>query len=142
MKWLKRFLACLFVFCLLPVAAQEQELTNRYLSIRDKLMNMKANSELVTEQLKMLSEDLKLSQQEAKQWETTSMTLSENLMSINEQLNNVYENLEAEHQKNKILMKVLATLIAILAIMILGKIAGYILYAKGVKLPRWLDILL
>ena len=142
MKWLKRFLACLFVFCLLPVAAQEQELTTRYLSIRDKLMSMKANSELVTEQLKMLSEDLKLSQQEAKQWETTSMTLSENLMSINEQLNNVYENLEAEHQKNKILMKVLATLIAVLAIIILGKIAGYILYAKGVKLPRWLDILL
>jgi uncharacterized membrane protein YpjA len=34
---------------------------------------------------------------------------------------------------------VLAT---ILLIRFIGMIAGYILYAKGVKLPRWLDILL
>jgi uncharacterized membrane protein YpjA len=39
-------------------------------------------------------------------------------------------------------MKVVLVLALILVIRLAGMIAGYILYAKGVKLPRWLDILL
>lgn len=126
--WLKRLLVLfVFAFCLVPVAAQD-ELTNRYLSIRDKLVSMKANSEIVTEQLKTVTEDLKLSQQEVKQWETTSMTLSENLMNINEQLNSAYESLEAEHQKNKILTKSLWILIAIFVALVLTVL--FILYLE------------
>jgi hypothetical protein len=31
---------------------------------------------------------------------------------------------------------------AILAVRVVTMILGYILYAKGIRLPRWLDILL
>jgi hypothetical protein len=31
---------------------------------------------------------------------------------------------------------------AVLLVMMAGKLTGYWLYAKGIKLPRWLDILL
>jgi len=124
--WLKRLLlALLFVFCLVPVAAQD-ELTSRYLSIRDKLVSMKANSEIVTEQLRIVteqlnqqSESLRLSQQEAKEWEQTSMTLSASLTNINEQLNDAYLSLEQEHMKNKQLTKALLILIGVLVLLIL-----------------------
>lgn len=133
--WLKRLLlTLLFVFCLVPVAAQD-ELTNRYLSIRDKLVSMKASSEIVTEQLKIVteqlnqqSESLRLSQQEAKEWEQTSMTLSANLTSINEQLNDAYLNLEREHMKNKQMTKALFVLVSVLVLLILS--VGLVLYLE------------
>jgi len=132
----------LLAWCCLSVAVAQEELTDRYLSIRDKLISLKANSELVTEQLMQVSENLKLSQKEAEEWKQTSTTLSENLMSINEQLNDSYETIEVQKQELSHKNKVLTVLIVILAIRIMGMITGYIIYAKGVKLPRWLDILL
>jgi uncharacterized membrane protein YpjA len=39
-------------------------------------------------------------------------------------------------------MKVVLVLAIILVIRLAGMVTGYILYAKGIKLPRWLDILL
>lgn len=133
--WLKRlFCALLVLFCLQAVVAQD-ELTSRYLSIRDKLMNMKTNSEIVTERLKTVteqlnqqSESLKLSQQEAKEWEQTSMTLSESLTNINEQLNDAYLDLEHEHMKNKQLTKALFILIGVLVLLILT--VGLVLYLE------------
>ena len=133
--WLRRlFCVLLACFCLQAVVAQE-ELTDKYLSIRDKLVNMKANSELVTEQLRIVTEQLsqrsaslKLSQQEAKKWEMTSMTLSENLTSINGQLNDAYESLEAEHQKNQKLTKALWILIALFIMLVLTVL--FVLYLE------------
>ena len=143
MKCKRRFLfVWLFVFCLVPAVPQETELTDRYLSIRNKLIDLKKNSEIVTEQLTMLSENLKLSQQEAETWKQTSTQLSESLMNINEQLNDCYKTIEKQEAENELLTKVLVTLISIFIFIILVKIAGYILYAKGIKLPRWLDILI
>lgn len=42
----------------------------------------------------------------------------------------------------KSLIKVLIILLSIMAIRSLAMVVGYILYAKGIKVPRWLDILL
>ena len=143
MKCRRGFLfVLLFVFCLMPAVPQEQELTDRYLSIRNKLIDLKKNSEIVTEQLTMLSENLKLSQQEAETWKQTSTQLSESLMNINEQLNDCYKTIEKQEAENNLLTKILVTMISIFIFAILIKIAGYILYAKGIKLPRWLDILI
>lgn len=133
--WLKRlFCALLACFCLQAVVAQE-ELTSRYLSIRDKLVSMKANSEIVTEQLRTVteqlnqqSESLRLSQQEAKEWETTSMMLSESLTNINEQLNDAYLNLEKEQYKNKTLTKILVILISVFVLLVIT--AGIVLYLE------------
>ena len=126
--WLKRlFCALLALFCLQAVVAQE-ELTDKYLSIRDKLISLKANSELVTEQLIQVSESLKLSQAEAEEWKQTSTTLSENLMSINEQLNDSYKVIEQEKLKNQKLTKALWILIAVFTMLVLTVL--FVLYLE------------
>lgn len=113
--WLRKlFFVLLVAFCLQPVVAQEKELTSQYLTIRDKLTDLKKNSELVTEQLRTLTEDLKASQQEAKQWEETSTTLSNSLTSINEQLNDAYKTIEQQDFENRKLKKTLVSTLFIL----------------------------
>lgn len=126
--WLRRlFCALLALFCLQAVVAQE-ELTDKYLSIRDKLISLKANSELVTEQLIQVSENLKLSQAEAEEWKQTSTTLSENLMSINEQLNDSYRVIEQEKLKNQRLTKMLWVTILIFIMLVLTVL--FVLYLE------------
>ena len=66
----------------------------------------------------------------------------ESLMNTTTCLNECSEKLTSYEMKLKTKNSILTVLIIILIIMILMKIAGYVLYAKGVKLPRWLDILL
>lgn len=129
----KLFLACLFVLCF-AVAVPQEQLTGKYLSIRDKLTDLKKNSELVTEQLQQVSTDLKLSQAEAQKWEQTSIQLSENLMSINEQLNESYLTI-------KLYQKLLKSLISIFVGLLLIKAAFILLYKLGFKVPRIVDIL-
>lgn len=141
MRWVKKYCLLLLV-CVSVLVFTQDTTTTQYLSIRSKLIELKKESEHVTEQLRIVSESLTISQQRAKEWEETSKTLSESLMSINQQYNDCYEQLVTEKTKSRNLLKLNCALFVILVIRIMGMIAGYILYAKGVKLPRWLDILL
>ena len=139
--------ACLLVLCFSsPLCfaqdAEQQKLTEASLSIRSKLIDLKRNSEVVTEQLTLLSESLQQSQQEAAEWKQTSIQLSDSLMSINEQLNGCYTAIELQKKQIANENIVLTWLIVIYIILLVGKVVGYVLYAKGIKLPRWLDILL
>lgn len=129
----KFFLICLFVSCCAVVVPQEQ-LTNKYLSIRDRLTDLKKNSELVTEQLSETLSDLKMSQAEAQKWEQTSIQLSENLTTINKQLNESYLTI-------KMYQKLLTSLISICVGLLLIKAIFIILYKLGFKVPRIVDIL-
>ena len=61
---------------------------------------------------------------------------------INAELNNCYETITRYETKLKGLIKIVTILLSVIVIRLLGMVAGYILYAKGIKLPRWLDILL
>ena len=144
MKWVKRlFLFCaLLVVCLSVAPAQAKELTAKSLTIKEKLIDLKTNSAIVTEQLKTLSEDLTLSQNEASQWKERSMNLSNSLMCINEKLNSCCMTITKQSLELKIKSRIINVLLAILILRTVGMIAGYIIYAKGIKLPRWLDILL
>lgn len=129
-------------FCLRDASPQEQALRESYLSIRDKLTSLKSESELVTEQLTQLSESLTASQKEAAEWEAQSTTLSESLTSINEQLNDYLLTIEKQDAKLKTSRKVIAACGLLMIAISLLKILAYALYLKGIKLPRWLDILL
>ena len=144
MKWVKRFLLpCVLCFACLSVApAQEKELTSLSSTIKEKLIDLKVSSALVTEQLNQVSEDLKASQNEASQWKELSTNLSNSLVSINEELNSCYMTIEKQEMQSKIKTKWITVLLVILIVRTIGMIAGYIIYAKGIKLPRWLDILL
>lgn len=146
MRCAKLLLPSLFVFVfVLPVQVAAQpgsELTYLSSSINDRLTDLKRNSAIVTEQLTALCENLELSQQEALQWKAQSTILSDSLASINEELNSSYETIIKYEQKLKTTNKVLSALCCVLIGMLLFKIFAYVIYAKGVKLPRWLDILL
>jgi hypothetical protein len=57
-------------------------------------------------------------------------------------LNSSHELITTYKTKLGIAIKWVIALAAIVVIRILAMVAGYIIYAKGIKLPRWLDILL
>ena len=119
MKCLRKYLYVLFVCACVPVLLADT-LSSEYLNIRNKLTELKSQSELVTEQLIRVSENLRISQEEAKRWEETSTTLSESLTSITQQFNDCYEQLVIEQTKNRQLKRVLICLISILGILITG----------------------
>ena len=92
--------------------------------------------------LTQVLEQLKTSQIEAEGWKAQSTTLSKKLMSINEQLNNCLMTIEKLEAEIRLKNKVIGWLLTILVVRTLLMVIGYVLYAKGVRLPRWLDILL
>lgn len=128
---------------------QEYQLTKTSYIISEKLVNLKQQSDsmsrelqLLTNRLETTSNLLKISESERKQLELQSTNLSNSLQNINAELNSCYETITRYETKLKILIKVVTILLSVIAIRLLGMVAGYILYAKGIKLPRWLDILL
>ena len=130
MKCLKKYLYVLSVCACVPVLLADT-LSSQYLSIRNKLTELKSQSELVTEQLKNVSENLRISQEEAKAWEKTSKTLSESLTSITKQFNDCYEQLVIQQTKNRQLKKIAISLISILAVLILATVI--VLYLELTK---------
>jgi hypothetical protein len=63
-------------------------------------------------------------------------------LDINKQLTDTSSQLIVYQTKLKTAIKWAAWLAIILTARLVGMVAGYILYANGVKLPRWVDILL
>jgi septal ring factor EnvC (AmiA/AmiB activator) len=151
----KRFVLFLFFCIFLPhifsqdVNPQEYQLTKTSYIISEKLMNFKQQSDSMSRELQLLTSRLEttstllsISENERKQLEIQSTNLSNSLQSINAELNNCYETITRYETKLRGLIKVLTILLSVIVIRLLGMVAGYILYAKGIKLPRWLDILL
>jgi len=147
---LKRCFLCfvLLVFCSFHALAQN-ELTETYLTIRDKLVSLKQESAIMSEQLLSMSEQLaersqslRASESERTALVEQSRKLSNSLMTINGQLNACYETITELRHQLEVRTIVVTVLIILLFLRVLGMLLGYILYAKGVKLPRWLDILL
>ena len=130
MKCLRKYLYVLSVCVCVPVLLADT-LSSQYLNIRNKLTELKSQSELVTEQLIRVSENLRISQEEAKKWEETSTTLSESLTSITQQFNDCYEQLVIEQTKNRQLKKIAISLISILAVLILATVT--VLYLELTK---------
>ena len=130
MKCLKKYLYVLSVCACVPVLLADT-LSSQYLNIRNKLTELKSQSELVTEQLTRVSENLRISQEEAKKWEETSTTLSESLTSITQQFNDCDEQLVIQQTKNRQLKKITISLISILAVLILT--VAIVLYLELTK---------
>ena len=138
-------------FCLLvPVFAQdaqacqdkEQVLNQTSLLIKNKLQDLKTESDYMKQQLTELSASLKTSDLEQQRLKQQSMMLSASLTSINESLNNSYLTISKYEQKLKYKNRTLNILLVIVIIRICTTAVGYGFYIKGIRLPRWLDILL
>ena len=132
----------LFVLCFPLVSQDQDQLTNLSSTIKEKLIDLKVQSANMTLLCETLQKDLEQSQIEASQWKEQSTMLSDSLTSINEQLMDSYETITKYEQQLKLNRKINISLTVILLIMIAAKILGYILYANGILVPRWLDILL
>ena len=149
-------------FCLLvPVFAQdaqacqdkEQVLNQTSLLIKSKLQDLKTESDYMKQQLIELSASLKTSDLEQQRLKQQSMKLSSSLQTINESLNNSYLTIHKYEQKLNLTIrkyeqklkyknKILNILLIIVITRICTTVIGYIFYSKGIRLPRWLDILL
>ena len=148
MRW-RRFSAglCLFLLCSCFCFAsqhvlQQQTLTELSSSFSSRLTDLKKNSVIVTEQLNQLSKTLESSQAEAAAWKEQSTRLSSSLVSINGELTECYQTITVYKTKLEHKTKIVTILLILLVIRFIGLFVGYYLYAKGIKLPRWLDLLL
>ena len=132
-------LAAFFVLAAFP---QEGELTTLSSSIRDRLTDLKVQSANMTLLCETLQNDLETSQAELQTWKEQSTRLSDSLTNINEQLNESFETITRYERRLKTKTKVLIILVIILVLRTIGMLVGYWLYYKGIRLPRWLDLLL
>ena len=138
------FLLPFFLLSASPARAQELPagLTQTSSIIREKLTDLKAQSESMTALCETLYRRLETSQTELEQWKEQSTTLSDSLTNISEQLNASYSAIVTYDHRLKTMRRVLAVLIWILSVTVALKAAAYAMYLKGLKVPRWLDILL
>lgn len=133
-------LACFALSC---AGAQAQEsLSRQSSSIRENLLSIREQSILLSEELTSVRERLSVSEEERTRLEEQSTRLSASLTTINGQLTDSYRNITALETRLGATLRKTRALAAVLLVLIAMKIAGYVLYFKGVKLPRWLDILL
>ena len=120
----------------------EEQLTTQSSTIKEKLIDLKVQSSNMTLLLEQLQKNLEDSKIEAKEWKETSTALSDSLTNINKELQDSYKTITKLETKLKLYLKILLGMIIALVIMIVCKVIAFILYAKGLPLPRWLDILL
>jgi hypothetical protein len=92
--------------------------------------------------LEVLSENLRLSESEAEQWKEQSTKLSASLTNINEELTTSHERISVLKSKLEQSTRVVAILGALVLIRIISALVGFMLALKGIKTPRWVDILL
>ena len=125
-----------------PPQELEEELTGLSSSIKGRLLSLKEESLAMRERLETLSRDLERSRSEASALAEELMMSSASLMNINEELITSYDSIARLEERVRTRTRVVIAFGVVFAVMIVLKIAGYILYAKGVKVPRWLDILI
>ena len=125
-----------------PQEEPHKELELLSSNIKDRLLSLKQESLYMKEQLETLSRSLETSQSEQAILAEQLTSSSASLTSINEELISSYESIALLERKVKARGRIVLALGIVFGVMILAKIAGYILYAKGVSVPRWLDILL
>lgn len=136
-------------FCAYIVQAQDDQLTTLSSNINSKLLSLKDeirswNDELLatTTRLEAQSELLKTSESEVEEWKAKSTRLSASLTNINEELTNSHALITQLRTKLSIVIKFVIALACIIVIRTICMVIGFIVAARGIKLPRWLDILI
>jgi septal ring factor EnvC (AmiA/AmiB activator) len=125
-----------------PADQLDQKLTNLSLNIQLQLSEAKMHSANLLESLTGLKQDLTLSNEQRNYYQEISNELENSLQntiqscaSLSQDLNQSRQDLAAEKAIVRVMM-------VIAGIIILAKIAAFMLYAFHVPVPRWLDIIL
>lgn len=138
-----RVLLLLLPLCCAPARAQDTvTLEETSSAIRSRLQDLRTSSALVTAQLTELSEDLRASRSEAEELRERSESLSSSLTAISAKLSDSCETITLYGERLRRRARIIAVLTIVIAVRLLGMILGYVLCFRGVKTPRWLDILL
>lgn len=146
LKRLVLFFALFLLFS--PLAGQPTEQTLELLqtNITQKLQELRTQLTVMERELTLLQQT-SLKEREALEQQLQTLKISYN--NTFQQLTSSYSTIDAYknmlEQKNtslQNLIKFTATLIIVLILSIILKIALYIVAAKGVRLPRWLEILI
>ena len=141
----KLFVSYMLLWCALfsrLAAQQNQSLTDLSSSIAANLQYLKLESEVMVRQLALSQEKLLLSETERQRQEQLLTQLSSSLTSINEQLTDSYLTITRYEQQLMQRSKIINVLLAVICVRIVLMVIGYIVYANGIYIPRWLDILL
>lgn len=110
--------------------------------IKQKLQDLKTQSQVINVRLDILSKNLETSEKERLELKEQSTKLSVSLMNINEELTRCYGDIERYKNTLEERTAILTCLAIFMVIRLVAVLIGYILYFKGIKVPRWLDILL
>jgi septal ring factor EnvC (AmiA/AmiB activator) len=153
--WKRFFLSLLLLLCSFSLFAQAgaeqsgQSLTQLSSTINGKLLNLKAEINSLqtdltstTASLAQASQDLRISETERREWEAKSTTLSASLESISAELSDSLQTITVYKTRLERLNRDFLIFGIVGLVIILAKFAAFLLYAKGVKTPRWLDIIL
>ena len=141
----KLFVSYMLLWCALfshLAAQQSQSLMDLSSSIAANLQYLKLESEVMVRQLALSQEKLLLSETERQRQEQLLTQLSSSLTSINEQLTDSYLTITRYEQQLMQRSKIINVLLAVICVRIVLMVIGYIVYANGIYIPRWLDILL
>ena len=125
-----------------PPQKENIPLTTMSSHIKEKLQDLKVQSNSITARLEIVSKTLEESEKERLELKEQSTRLSISLMNINRELNDCYRDIENYKRTLEERTVVLTYLAILMVIRVLAVAVGYILYFKGIKVPRWLDILL
>lgn len=139
---LSLFLLLLLAPCYAHAQQEPDTQTSQYLNIRDNLMSIREQSVALSTELLMLQEQLSVSEAERTLLRAQSTQLSTSLMNINERLTCSYENILTLEHRLRLAYRTVLVLLVLLAIRLVSLIIGIVAYIRGIRLPRWLDILL
>ena len=133
----------------MPADLRQQSLTQLSSTINEKLLNLKEETQnlqrdltATTASLAQASEDLRISETERLAWEAKSTTLSSSLASINQKFSDSLQSITVYKTKVEERNRQLLVIGIIGVVLMVAKIVAFIVYAKHVPIPRWLDILL
>lgn len=132
-------LACAFLH-----AQQQQSEATLILSsqIKEQLSDLKTQRLLLEKSIQELSDELTLSEGRRLQLETELSDLNSSSLSMIGKLETYSKRLTDYEIQLRARARWIAVLLTILTVRTACMAAGFVLYARGVRLPRWLDIIL
>lgn len=139
------FVLCSGLFCARYAHAEHQEksqVAQLSESIRGQFSELRTQRLLLENSITELQGELTLSESKRQELETQLSALNTASRNMTDLLESYSKRLTEYEIRLNSRARLIAFLIAILVARVLAMGAGYVLYAKGVRLPRWLDILL
>ena len=139
------FVLCSGLFCARYAHAEHREksqVAKLSESIRGQFSELRTQRLLLENSITELQGELTLSETKRQELETKLSGLNTASRNMTDLLESYSKRLTEYEIRLNSRARLIAFLIAILVARVLAMGAGYVLYAKGVRLPRWLDILL